>query len=112
VDRQFIRDKLIEVLVKIQTDSGYAPVAIDEATCPLDDLEGFDSQLWPISIRLLVKALGAEIPRRMNIYVSLDGKSKLTLRETIDIVFALVNQNGGRYGGRRPEACNHRVAHT
>ncbi len=112
MDRQFIRDKLIEVLAGIQDDSGFAPFAINVATCPLDDLEGFDSQIWPISIRLLAKAIGCEIPRRTNIYLSRDGKTKLTVQESVDIVLNTVTQKGGTRGGRREQAADHRLAHS
>jgi hypothetical protein len=64
MERQFIKETLIGVLAAIQEDSGYPSVPITGATCPLDDLDGFDSLIWPISIRRLVKALGVEIPRK------------------------------------------------
>lgn len=94
MDRQIIKEKLIEVLAGIQNDSGYPPLPITGATCPLDDLEGFDSLIWPISIRRLVKALGAEIPRRKNIFIS-NGR-RLTVDEIVEVVHQIVNKRGGR----------------
>ena len=92
MDCDTIKDALINVLVEIQSDSGYPPVEITGATCPAENLEGFDSLIWPISIRLLVKVIGVEIPRKKNIYVS-NGK-KLVVDEIVQVVHQIVTAQG------------------
>jgi hypothetical protein len=78
--------KLIEVLQTIQSNSGYDATQIGPATCPLDDLEGFDSKLWPVAISMLAKSLDVEIPNNKNIYVSDDGTRRLTISESAAVV--------------------------
>lgn len=90
MDRDSIKSALINVLIGIQADSGYPSIDITGATCPIEDLEGFDSLIWPISIRLLVKALGVEIPRKKNIYMS-HGK-KLVVDEIVEVVYQIATK--------------------
>lgn len=78
--------KLIEVLQTIQSNSGYDATQINRSTCPLDDLEGFDSKLWPVAISMLAKSLNVEIPNNKNIYVSEDGERRLTISESAAMV--------------------------
>jgi hypothetical protein len=92
MDRDTIKDALINLLAEIQSDSGYPSVEVTGRTCPLEDLEGFDSLIWPISIRLLVKVIGVEIPRKTNIYVS-KGK-KLMVDEIVEVVHQVVTVQG------------------
>jgi hypothetical protein len=94
MDRDTIKEALINLLAGIQSDSGYPPVEITGRTCPLEDLEGFDSLIWPISIRLLVKVIGVEIPRKKNIYIS-KGK-KLMIDEIVEVVHETVTVQGGK----------------
>jgi hypothetical protein len=73
--------KLIVVLANIQQESGYSAAAITTATCPIDDLEGFDSKIWPVAIGVLAAELGVSIPNNQNIFISQDGQRRLTVAE-------------------------------
>lgn len=86
MDETNVTEKLIEVLQEIQRNSGYECVGIVAETCPLVDLEGFDSQLWPVAIGMLEKNLGVKIPKNKNIYVSEDGTQRLTIKESAAVV--------------------------
>jgi len=93
MDRDTIKQALINVLAGIQSDSGYSSVEITGGTCPLENLEGFDSLIWPISIRLLVRVIGVEIPLRKNIYIS-NGK-KLMVDQIVEVVHQIATARGG-----------------
>ena len=86
MDETNVTEKLIEVLQEIQKNSGYECDGIVAETCPLVDLEGFDSQLWPVAIGMLEKNLGVKIPKNKNIYVSDDGTQRLTIKESAAVV--------------------------
>lgn len=86
-----VTQKLIEVLRGIQSDSGFEDGVVTGSTCPLRDLEGFDSLVWPYSIGELADELGEEIPNDVNIFVSKDGRRKLTVEETARAVCERLN---------------------
>lgn len=77
---------ITKVLKQIQADSGYEEVPIIESTCPLMDLQGFDSKVWPVSIGMIGDDLGIEIPLDKNIYISKNGIRRLTISETASVV--------------------------
>jgi len=89
MDETNVTEKLIEVLQEIQRNSGYEYDGIVADTCPLVDLEGFDSKLWPVAIRMLEKNLEVKIPESKNIYLSEDGTKKLTIKESAAVVCKL-----------------------
>ena len=76
-----IKEKLILLLNDIQSNSGYKPSNISGGTCPLRELEGFDSMISVASIGELATVLEIDIPYDKNIYVSKDGKRLLTVDE-------------------------------
>ncbi|MBE9095047.1 hypothetical protein [Tychonema sp. LEGE 07203] len=84
--------KLVEVLQEIQSDSGYDGSGIMRTTCPVNDLEGFDSKIWPVAIGMLASALNVNIPNNKNIFLSKDGKRRLTISESAAIVCESVNK--------------------
>lgn len=86
MDETNVTENLIQVLQEIQRNSGYECDGIVAETCPLVDLEGFDSQLWPVAIGMLEKNLGVKIPKNKNIYVSEDGTQRLTIKESAAVV--------------------------
>jgi len=90
MDQAYVKDKLIEVLEAIQCDSGYVLVAMVGSTCPLTDLEGFDSKIWPVAISQLAKSIGVSIPNRKNIFVSTNGRQRLTIDQIAVEVCKLV----------------------
>lgn len=94
MDINDVRQSLINVLRVIQEDGGYPDVEITERTCPVLDLEGFDSKLWPVSISMLSDELEIEIPLDMNIYFSPDGKRRLTVGEIATRVATIAPKGG------------------
>jgi hypothetical protein len=50
---------------------------------PIDDLEGFDSKIWPVSITQLCRELGIDIPKRTRLYEDENDKP-LTISEVVD----------------------------
>ena len=58
--------------------------SVSPRSCPLTDLQGFDSDFIPEIVRRLARALGHPLPegtRVKNIYVSQDRQRKLTIEE-------------------------------
>lgn len=94
MDINDVRQRLIDVLRLIQEDGGYPDVEITDRTCPVLDLEGFDSKLWPVSIAMLSDELEIEIPLDVNIYFSPDGKRRLTVAEIASRVATLAPKGG------------------
>ncbi|AFZ21994.1 acyl carrier protein [Allocoleopsis franciscana] len=84
--------KLIEVFQEIQSDSGYQATQITGTTCPMTDLEGFDSLLCIEAIGMLADRLDVEIPNNNNIFLSKDGKRWLTIEESVAVVCEIVNR--------------------
>jgi len=82
MDQATVEAKLIQILQQIQATSKMPSPAITAATKPIDDLPGFDSKIWPAAISMLADSLGITIPVDENIFVSPDGKHRLTVRET------------------------------
>jgi len=89
-----IRTRLIDVLRLIQEESGYPAIEITETTCPVVDLVGFDSKMWPVSMGMLSDELGIEIPVDVNIYLTPDGKRKLTVAEIAARVLTFAPKGG------------------
>jgi hypothetical protein len=86
-----VRKKLILLLTDIQNSSGYQPKNISGSTCPLRELEGFDSMVSVASIGELATVLEIDIPYDKNIYISQDGKRLLTVDEVAAEVCRIVN---------------------
>lgn len=89
MDEALVRDQLIEVLQTIQRESGYGEVPISRDTCPLNDLENFDSKIAPVATTLLATATGIPIPNRKNIFVSKGGRQRLSIDQIAEEVCKL-----------------------
>lgn len=89
MDQQSVEAKLIQVLERIQAASKKPSPKITAETRPLDDLPGFDSKLWPAAVSMLAAELGITIPVEENIFLSPDGKRRLTIRESAARVISL-----------------------
>lgn len=87
-----VKVQLIEVLQEIQSDSGYEGCLIAGTTCPVTDLEGFDSPLWLDAIGMLATKLGVNIPDGSNIFLSEDGTKQLTVDECAVVVCEIVQR--------------------
>jgi hypothetical protein len=89
-----VRTRLIDVLRLIQEESGHPEVEITETTCPVIDLIGFDSKMWPVSMGMLADELDIDIPLNVNIYLTPDGKRKLTIGEIAARVLTFAPKGG------------------
>jgi hypothetical protein len=82
MDVAAVTQALIKVHREMQSDAGNDPDAVDETTCPLGGLPGFDSLLVPDAIRSVAQELGRDLPegtKITNIYCSKDGGKKLSI---------------------------------
>jgi hypothetical protein len=86
-----VQTNLISILQSIQSDSGYDVSLIQGNTCPLNDLEGFDSMLWPAAISMLSSTIGVNIPNCSNIFLSKDG-NPLTINESAAMVCEMISR--------------------
>ncbi len=92
MNEQDVQMNLINVLQSIQSDCGYDTSQIQGNTCPLKDLEGFDSMLWPAAISMLSSTIGVTIPNCSNIFLSQDGKRPLTINESAAMVCEIISR--------------------
>lgn len=87
-----VRKKLVSVLQTIQTNSGLACPPITGALKPIEELEGFDSKIWPVAIGMLAAGLKIEIADDVNIFASGDGQTPLSIDETAAVVCKLAEE--------------------
>ena len=81
-----IKHKLIDVIQNIQSISGHGSIPLNGSICPTNDLEGFDSLIWPVATGMLAGSLGVDIPLDKNIFLAKDGKRHLTIDEIVTVV--------------------------
>ena len=62
--------------------------------------EGFDSKIWPVAIGILAGEIGIEIPDDVNIFVSEDGETALSIDQVVAAVCKLGHRR--QEGQRRP----------
>ena len=84
-----VRQRLIEVLVSIQADSGLPCPPIVGTMQPAEELEKFDSKMWPVATGMLATALGVEIALNINIFRVKGTKTAMTIDETIALICSL-----------------------
>lgn len=84
-----VKQKLIDVLHKIQSDSGLTEQVITGDTRPLDEVEGFDSLISLEATVMLAGELNIEIPNHINIFLSKDGQAALTINEVVRVIYEL-----------------------
>lgn len=82
MDIEIARTALIAILQEIQELSGYEVPELRDDTTPLD-LEEFDSKICPVAIGMLAERLSITIPTDKNIFLSKDGRRKLTVGEIV-----------------------------
>ena len=75
MDPATLKQKLIAVLGQIQADSGLECPPLTGATKPADNIQKFDSKVWPVATTILSTEIGAPIPNDVNIFI--DDKTKL-----------------------------------
>jgi hypothetical protein len=87
MERIEIERRLIETLYEVQELSGCARVEINLKTCPIDELDGFDSLRGVEATVLLSMKLKQEFKAgkgEVNLFVSKDGRHVLKVDETIN----------------------------
>lgn len=87
MDRISIERELMEALREVQELSGHAPAPIDPNTCPINELEHFDSLRGVETTFLLSMKLKCEFksPKgEINLFVSKDGRRALKVGEIVD----------------------------
>jgi len=87
MDRNSIERELMEAIREVQELSGHTPVPIDKNTCPINDLEHFDSLRGVETTFLLSEKLKCEFksPKgEINVFVSKDARRALTVGEIVD----------------------------
>jgi len=86
MDREHILRKLIETIVEVQEMSGCASSEITIETCPIYDLEEFDSLRGTETTVLLAQKLGCQFKCKkgeVNIFVSKDHRRALRVKEIV-----------------------------
>jgi hypothetical protein len=94
MERIEIERRLIETLHEVQELSGCARVEINLDTCPIHDLDGFDSLRGVETTVLLSMKLNREFKAgkgEVNIFVSKDGRRVLKVAETVIRLIELCN---------------------
>lgn len=87
-----VHTKLVEVLKKIQADSGLECPAIDGKTKPVEALPKFDSKIWPVAIGMLADELKITIANDVNIFRRDKECIALTVEETVAMVVAIAEE--------------------
>jgi hypothetical protein len=89
-----IREKLESILQTIQANSGFPCPPLTGTLKPIDELEGFDSKVWPVAIGMLAAELDITIPDDVNIFASQNGEVPLSIDESAALVCKLVDEAG------------------
>jgi hypothetical protein len=87
MDRNNIERELMETIREVQEMSGHAPATVDHNTCPINDLEHFDSLRGVETTCLLSMKLKCKFksPKGdINVFVSKDGRRALNVGEIVD----------------------------
>jgi hypothetical protein len=87
MDSRAIEKLLIETLHEVQVLGGHAPARIDLQTCPIKDLDQFDSLTGVETTILLSMKLKCEFKSKkgeVNVFVSKDARRALTVKEIAD----------------------------
>ena len=99
MNRQQIREKLVEVLRDIQVQGGYAAPEITDETRPLEDLEGFDSYLGVEVTSDVSRKFGISIPVGENVFKAKGVARPLALNEVVDVLASIAATSPAVTGG-------------
>nr|WP_299499672.1 hypothetical protein [uncultured Rhizobium sp.] len=83
-----VKNALLQVLDRVQSLSGCSSPALKGSDVPGKVLESFDSTVWPVATGWLAKKLDIIIPNDVHIFGTLDGKTLLTIDESVNLVLA------------------------
>ena len=89
--REEVKEKLVNVLTTIQANSGLPCPLLEGSLKPAEQLEKFDSKVWPAAIGMLSAELDYEIADDINIFASKDGTVAYTIDEVADMVCKLAS---------------------
>ena len=81
MDREVVSQMVIEAVRQVQTASGRSVGSISLTTCPISDLEGFDSLSGVEATVMLCESLGHDLPDDYNPFLSKDGRRALSVSE-------------------------------
>jgi hypothetical protein len=84
-----VKQALVKVLTTVQTNSGLPCPRLDGSLSPVEQLEKFDSKVWPAAIGMLSAELSFEIDDDINIFASKDGSVAYTIDQVTDLVCQL-----------------------
>lgn len=84
MEKHEIVTTVVQTIVQVQELSGRAGDGIDASTCPLRDVEGFDSLSGLEATVMLSEALGVAISEDCNPFISKDGNRALSVGEIAD----------------------------
>ena len=90
MDSNLLREKLIAVLVQIQTRSHLECPPLTGETKPVEDIPKFDSKTWPVATSNLAEEIGAHIDKDVNIFSDKKTKSNRTIDEIVAFVGQLL----------------------
>jgi hypothetical protein len=91
VDAATVKTKLVKILQEIQATSGLPCPDLNDATRPIEDLDEFDSKIWPVAAGMLAAELGIEIADDVNIFRREKTKTALTINETTAMVVKIAD---------------------
>lgn len=93
------KSKIIEVITQVlhdlQSASGRGGTQITQGTCPIGDLDQFDSLNGVEATSELSERLGFDLPG-VNIFVSDDGTKARTVTETADCICEIAASKGSK----------------
>ncbi len=81
-----VKNALFQVLDRVQAVSGLDSPVLSGGDVPGKVLPSFDSTVWPVATSWLAKKLGVVIPKDVHIFGTLDGKTLLTIDQSVDLV--------------------------
>lgn len=93
MNRNEILQRLIETVAEVQELSGCATVEINAKTCPIYDLDGFDSLRGVETTVLLASKLKCEFKAgkgEVNLFASKDSRRALRIEETVNRLMELI----------------------
>lgn len=99
MNSDFVKEKLIEVLVQIQADSGLACPKLTGETKPTKDIPKFDSKIWPVATTILADEIGVHISNDVNLFYDKTTKLCSSIDEIVVVVSQLLKKQTERAVG-------------
>lgn len=86
-----VKQKLVNVLTTIQVNSGLPCPPMEGLLRPAEQLEKFNSKVWPAAIGMLSASLNFEIEDDINIFASEDGTVAYSIDQIAELVCKLAD---------------------